>query len=325
MKLYIHVPFCHSKCAYCDFYSTHRKEWMEAYTDALINEWRVRSETFDEGIDTLYFGGGTPSSLPTALLKRIIDALGLDTRLLREATIEANPEDVSPEWVRFIVNETPLRRVSMGIQSFDDSELHTVGRRHTAARAIEATEILRAEGIANISCDLIYGLPGQDMKSWKRSLSTLTGLRPEHISAYLLSYEPGTRLFAMLDKGKIEETPDEVVEAMYAHLCEVTAKEGYRHYEISNFALPGKEAIHNSSYWDGSPYIGLGRPIHAISKNISRGMAQELTRRRTKRSKICLTTCSSPVCARLAESVSMKSVKSSARRWLKHSKKNPHP
>ncbi|WP_290147261.1 coproporphyrinogen-III oxidase family protein, partial [uncultured Duncaniella sp.] len=208
MKLYIHVPFCHSKCAYCDFYSTHRKEWMEAYTDALINEWRVRSETFDEGIDTLYFGGGTPSSLPTALLKRIIDALGLDTRLLREATIEANPEDVSPEWVRFIVNETPLRRVSMGIQSFDDSELHTVGRRHTAARAIEATEILRAEGIANISCDLIYGLPGQDMKSWKRSLSTLTGLRPEHISAYLLSYEPGTRLFAMLDKGKIEETPD---------------------------------------------------------------------------------------------------------------------
>ena len=111
MKLYIHVPFCHSKCAYCDFYSTHRKEWMEAYTDALINEWRVRSETFDEGIDTLYFGGGTPSSLPTALLKRIIDALGLDTRLLREATIEANPEDVSPEWVRFIVNETPLRRV----------------------------------------------------------------------------------------------------------------------------------------------------------------------------------------------------------------------
>ena len=214
---------------------------MEAYTDALINEWRVRSETFDEGIDTLYFGGGTPSSLPTALLKRIIDALGLDTRLLREATIEANPEDVSPEWVRFIVNETPLRRVSMGIQSFDDSELHTVGRRHTAARAIEATEILRAEGIANISCDLIYGLPGQDMKSWKRSLSTLTGLRPEHISAYLLSYEPGTRLFAMLDKGKIEETPDEVVEAMYAHLCEVTAKEGYRHYEISNFALPEKK------------------------------------------------------------------------------------
>lgn len=263
MKLYIHVPFCHSKCAYCDFYSTPRKEWMEAYTDALINEWRVRSETFDEGIDTLYFGGGTPSSLPTALLKRIIDTLDLDTRLLREATIEANPEDVSPEWVRFIVNETPLRRISMGIQSFDDSELHTVGRRHTAARAIEATETLRAEGIANISCDLIYGLPGQDMKSWKRSLSTLTGLRPEHISAYLLSYEPGTRLFAMLDKGKIEETPDEVVEAMYTHLCEVTAKEGYRHYEISNFALPGQEAIHNSSYWDGSPYIGLGPGAHS--------------------------------------------------------------
>ncbi|MDE5915376.1 MAG: radical SAM family heme chaperone HemW, partial [Duncaniella sp.] len=263
MKLYIHVPFCHSKCAYCDFYSTPRKEWMEAYTDALINEWHVRSETFEEAVDTLYFGGGTPSSLPPQLFKRIIDALDLDPRLLREATVEANPEDVTADWVRFIVNETPLRRVSMGIQSFDDSELHTVGRRHTAARAIEAVETLRAEGIANISCDLIYGLPGQDMKSWERSLSTLTGLRPEHISAYLLSYEPGTRLSVMLDQGKITETPDEVVEAMYALLCETTAKEGYRHYEISNFALPGKEAIHNSSYWDGSPYIGLGPGAHS--------------------------------------------------------------
>ncbi|MDE5665190.1 MAG: radical SAM protein, partial [Duncaniella sp.] len=132
MKLYIHVPFCHSKCAYCDFYSTPRKEWMEAYTDALINEWHVRSETLEEAVDTLYFGGGTPSSLPPQLFKRIIDALDLDPRLLREATVEANPEDVTADWVRFIVNETPLRRVSMGIQSFDDSELHTVGRRHTA-------------------------------------------------------------------------------------------------------------------------------------------------------------------------------------------------
>lgn len=263
MKLYIHVPFCHSKCAYCDFYSTPKREWMEEYADALVNEWQTRSEGLGEAVDTVYFGGGTPSSLPIPLLARIIDALRLDPSKLREATIEANPEDVTEEWVRFIVGETPLRRVSMGIQSFSDTELRAVGRRHTARRAIEAVGILRKGGIRNLSCDLIYGLPGQDMASWVSSLSTLIEMRPEHISAYLLSYEPGTRLHAMLERGKVDEASDELAEAMYAHLCEATAKAGYRHYEISNFALPGREAIHNSSYWDGSPYIGLGPGAHS--------------------------------------------------------------
>lgn len=262
MKLYVHIPFCGSKCAYCDFYSTPRHEWMEAFVDSALSEWALRSQGLSEPVDTLYFGGGTPSSLPLPLLKKLTDGLVL-TAPLREATIEANPEDVTPEWVDFIVSETPFRRVSMGIQTFSDSELKAIGRRHDAARAVSAYETLRKGGIENISCDLIYGLPGQDMASWEKSLSTLIGLRPEHISAYLLSYEPGTRLYIRLEKGEITEADDELVTAMYTRLCEATSAAGYRHYEISNFALPGREAVHNSSYWDGSPYIGLGPGAHS--------------------------------------------------------------
>lgn len=262
MKLYVHIPFCHAKCAYCDFYSTPRREWMEAFTDSVINEWQSRSADLNEEVDTLYFGGGTPSSLPTSLLSRILKAL--PTENLREATIEANPEDVTDDWVKFIISETPFRRVSMGIQSFCDEELQIVGRRHSAARAAEALDCLRHGGIRNISCDLIYGLPGQSNESWTYSLSKLIGFRPEHISAYLLSYEPGTRLDVMRSNGKVTETDEETAEAMYRYLCEATRQAGYNHYEISNFALPGREAIHNSAYWNNSPYIGLGPGAHSF-------------------------------------------------------------
>lgn len=263
MKVYVHVPFCSSKCAYCDFYSTPKREWMEAYTNAVVNEWKLRSRDLTEPVDTLYFGGGTPSSLPLQLLDRILEAIPVNNSTLREATIEANPEDVSDDWVRHILTNTPFRRVSMGIQSFDDAQLLAIGRRHTAADAVEAVGRLRNGGIDNISCDLIYGLPLQDVASWEHSLSGLINLRPEHISAYLLSYEEGTRLTARLKAGKITEADDTTVEKMYATLCEKTSSAGYNHYEISNFSLPGFEAIHNSSYWDGSPYIGLGPGAHS--------------------------------------------------------------
>lgn len=262
MKLYVHIPFCHAKCAYCDFYSTPRREWMEAFVDAAVSEWTCRSEGLGEPVDTLYFGGGTPSSLPPRLLRRLLDAL--PTENLREATIEANPEDVTDEWTAFITGETPFRRVSMGIQSFCDTELQTVGRRHSAARAAEAIDCLRRGGIGNLSCDLIYGLPGQTQESWAMSLDRLIGFRPEHISAYLLSYEPGTRLDIMRQRGKVREADDETAEKMYSHLCERMRDAGYLHYEISNFALPGREAVHNSAYWDNSPYIGLGPGAHSF-------------------------------------------------------------
>lgn len=256
-KLYVHVPFCHSKCAYCDFYSTPHAKWMEGYVDAAINEWENRKYMAPAGVDTIYLGGGTPSSLPVALLGKLLSAL-LVTDDIREFTIEANPEDVTSEWVSFIREHTGINRVSMGIQSFSDTELRLISRRHSAADAIRAYKMLRAEGIGNISCDLIYGLPGQTLDSWKRSLDTLISLAPEHISAYLLSYEEGTRLHAMLSTGKIKEADEDTIYDMYGYMCDALRSAGYNHYEISNFALPGKEAVHNSSYWDGSIYIGIG-------------------------------------------------------------------
>lgn len=262
MKVYVHVPFCAAKCAYCDFYSTPHSDWMEAYVRAVGSEWEERSRDFDEPVETLYFGGGTPSLLPVGLLKGLVDIFPL-TKSLREATIEVNPEDVTSEFVDFIMKETPFRRVSMGIQSFVDSELKTVGRRHSALRAVEAFKCLRMGGIDNISCDLIYGLPLQTPDSWRYSLESLLALDPEHISAYLLSFEPGTRLNAMLSAGKVEEADEETVSEMYDILCSMTRKAGYIHYEVSNFARPGREAIHNSGYWDGSAYIGLGPGAHS--------------------------------------------------------------
>lgn len=261
-KLYIHVPFCHAKCAYCDFYSTPNAKWKEGYVDAAINEWNRRKHEAPEGIDTIYLGGGTPSSLPTALLGKLLSALPTGDGI-KEFTIEVNPEDVTGEWVKFITEETGIDRVSMGIQSFSDDELKFISRRHSAADAVKAYETLRAGGIDNISCDLIYGLPGQTLDSWKRSLDKLIEMRPEHISSYLLSYEEGTRLYAMLSAGKVTEADEDTVFGMYDYLCESLRSVGYSHYEISNFALPGRVAKHNSSYWDGSRYIGIGPGAHS--------------------------------------------------------------
>ena len=269
MKVYVHIPFCHSKCAYCDFYSTPRADWMDAFVDALRNEWHERTDGKPFDIETIYLGGGTPSMLPLSHIRSIIDTLaeGREMRL-REFTIEVNPEDVNPEWVDELLSTTPIRRVSMGIQSFADEQLRLIGRRHSAQQAVEAFETLRRGGVENISCDLIYGLPGQSEGSWEESLSRLIAMKPEHISAYLLSYEPRTRLTVMRDHGKVTEADEETVTQMYATLCHATREAGYGHYEISNFALPGREAIHNSGYWDASPYIGLGPGAHSFVEGV---------------------------------------------------------
>lgn len=262
MKVYIHVPFCHSKCAYCDFYSTPRSDMMEAYVSAVGREWQRLGASF--AADTLYLGGGTPSSLPTELLDRLISCIPLAAEL-RECTVEANPEDVTPRWASHVMTATPVRRVSMGIQTFDDAILSMLGRRHTGAGAVEAYGILRRAGFRNLSCDLIYGLPGQSLDGWRSDVDRLIDMRPEHISAYLLSYEPRTRLGVMLAHGKVTEVSDTLATEMYSYLCEATRAAGYDHYEISNFALPGYRAIHNSSYWDGSDYLGLGPGAHSMA------------------------------------------------------------
>ncbi|MCM1520526.1 MAG: radical SAM family heme chaperone HemW [Lachnoclostridium sp.] len=252
--LYIHIPFCHSKCAYCDFFSVGRSRLSDDFVDALCAELRFRRDPSSP--HTIYIGGGTPSSLSDDQLSRIISAIGCRDDVA-EFTLEVNPEDVTParaaHW-----RDMGIDRISMGFQSFDDEMLHFLGRRHNAADSIEAFDTLRRCGFTNISCDLIYALPGQSLDQWQESLDKLIALRPEHISAYALGIEPGTRLYAMLQSGKIKETDPLLVEQMYDYLTRATRHAGYEHYEISNFALPHRRAIHNSCYWDMTPYLGIG-------------------------------------------------------------------
>ncbi|MDE6269201.1 MAG: radical SAM family heme chaperone HemW [Muribaculaceae bacterium] len=264
--LYIHVPFCAAKCAYCDFYSLRRPADMERWTEAVITEYALRAPHYlpdpSVGWNTLYIGGGTPSSLPLPLLSRLMASLSGIHRL-EEATIEANPEDVTPRWLEAVAG-LGFNRVSMGIQSFDDAQLSDVGRRHDSATARRALTYLAGSGL-DFSADLIYGLPGQSLESWQHSLRALLDFSPSHFSAYHLSYEPGTRLYARLQAGKVTEASDSLVADMYALLTDEASRRGYLHYEISNFALPGHEAIHNSSYWDYRPYLGLGPGAHSFS------------------------------------------------------------
>lgn len=263
--LYIHIPFCHSKCFYCDFYSTPNIESMSQYIDALLIELRLRIDEVKNNISTIYIGGGTPSILPIKLLQKICNGLSdyVDVSQLDEFTIEANPEDITPEWVKCIT-QLGINRVSMGIQSFDDRELDAINRRHSSEDAYNAIDILRQHGITNISGDLIYGLPGQSFDSWKYSLNKLMSLRLPHFSAYLLSYEQGTILYSRLMAGKVEEASEELVNEMYQYLIDVARNNGYDHYEISNFSISGKAAIHNSSYWNDLPYLGIGVSAHSF-------------------------------------------------------------
>lgn len=263
--LYIHIPYCHSKCFYCDFYSTPNIENMSQYIDVLLIELKLRIAEIKNNISTIYIGGGTPSILPIKLLQKIHYGLSefVDVQKLDEFTIEANPEDITPEWVKSI-NKLGINRVSMGIQSFDNCELRAINRRHSSEEAYTAIDILRQYGMTNISGDLIYGLPGQNIDSWKYSLDKLMSLRLPHFSAYLLSYEPGTRLYARLMAGKIKEASEELVSEMYQYLIAEAYNNGYDHYEISNFSISGKAAIHNSNYWKDLPYLGIGVSAHSF-------------------------------------------------------------
>ncbi len=265
--LYIHIPFCHSKCIYCDFYSTPRIDSLDQLLDALLREYQRRHDEISETFSTVYIGGGTPSIIPTDKLAQLLRSLPVGDA--KEFTIEANPEDITSEAVK-AWRDMGINRISMGIQSFDDIELKAIGRRHSADDAARAIETIIGHGITNISCDLIYGLPGQDAASWRRSLDRLLAYRLPHLSAYCLSYEPGTALYARMTAGKIRPTDDEALEEMYALLCRRAAEHGYEHYEISNFALPGMRSRHNSSYWTSTPYLGLGPGAHSFDGSVRR-------------------------------------------------------
>ena len=267
--LYIHVPFCQRRCAYCGFYSTTHAELQDAYVAALLREMAARP-CADE-IGTVYLGGGTPSQLGEERLGRILPRARVYYNICADAevTVEVNPDDVTPSLVSAL-REAGVNRVSMGIQSFDDGELQAVGRRHTAEEACRAVETLSRGGIGNISIDLMYGLPGQTLESFARSIDAALRLPVQHISSYALSVEAGTPLHARLRNGTFTETSDEELLAMFTLLRERLISSGLEHYEISNFARPGYASRHNSSYWDGTPYLGLGPGAHSYDGNALR-------------------------------------------------------
>ena len=271
--IYVHIPFCASRCSYCDFYSTLSLDAMgEAYVKALIAEAGLRhAELGDEPVKTLYLGGGTPSQLPLPLLSTLMEGLDevFDLGRVEECTIEANPDDVTPDWCAAL-QRLRINRVSMGVQSFEDDILRLIGRRHTARQAVDAVSRLREAGITNISIDLIFGLPGQTLASWTESVRQAIDLRPQHISAYGLTYEEGTLLWQQRERGVVTEVPEEQCLEMYRILVDLLCAAGYEHYEISNFALPGFRSRHNSSYWDGTPYLGLGAAAHSYDGKVRR-------------------------------------------------------
>lgn len=265
--IYIHVPFCKSRCIYCDFFSTTcSDEWKARYVDALCREMAFRQSELPKGepVRTLYIGGGTPSQLPVALLHKLFCAFSrfytLDCQA--EVTIEANPDDVDVFWLRAL-RQTPVNRISMGTQSLDDSVLRLLGRRHTARQVENAVSACREFGYENLSIDLIYGLPGQDMRHWKSDVDTVLSWHVPHLSAYALTAEDGTPYATMLEKGLLQEVDEELSLEMYRYLLQAAEQSGMLHYEISNFCLPGFHSRHNSSYWQGLPYLGFGPGAHS--------------------------------------------------------------
>lgn len=219
-----------------------------------------------EEIKTIYLGGGTPSTLTMEQLRLICDTIyGYYTIAENpEITIECNPDDLTPEFLGQL-RGLPFNRISMGIQSFNDTQLKRLGRRHTADKARQAIENARAAGYKNISIDLMFALPGSDRAEWQQSLDAAIALRPEHLSAYNLMYEEGTPLHKDLVEGKVAELSEEENLEQFQMLISSMKAAGYRHYEISNFALPGRESRHNSSYWNDTPYIGCGAAAHSYS------------------------------------------------------------
>lgn len=270
--VYLHIPFCLRKCPYCDFKSiakpglTHAEEG--AYADALIKE--LSSVIEREGLskrplETIYFGGGTPALLSPPVVKRLVgsvrDAFAVHGKPI-EVTIEANPDAVSLERLKGFY-EAGVTRISIGVQSLDDRILGTLGRTHTAERAVKAFKEARAAGFENIGLDLIFGVPGQSVEDWEKSVAGLLALDPEHISLYGLTLEEGTGFFKQYKDTKRLPTEDDVAE-MYEHAVRALKDAGYRHYEISNWARPGMEAVHNSRYWRSDDYIGCGVAAHSF-------------------------------------------------------------
>lgn len=266
--LYIHIPFCASRCIYCGFYSTTKTNLQDRYVEALCKEMKLRCNELvsaNQKIRTIYIGGGTPSQLSIANIAKIFTQIysvwghRVDTE---EVTIECNPDDITDEFAQAI-SQLPINRVSMGAQTFNDDRLKFLHRRHCANEVKTAVSRLQKYGIKNISIDLMFGFPEESLNDWASDIDAAISLGVQHISAYSLMYEEGTTLFKLLNQNKVKPVDEETSLAMYNMLIDRLSSAGYIQYEISNFAQPGFQSKHNSSYWHDIPYIGIGASAHS--------------------------------------------------------------
>lgn len=265
--LYIHIPFCKKRCAYCGFFSTTRNNTIDKYVDALCLEIKNRKDyPKKELLRTIYFGGGTPSLLNKNQLIKIFASIHseFNTDNIIETTIECNPDDLNPEHIQMLAS-LPINRISIGIQTFNDKLLSFLGRRHNSFQAINAVKDCKQYGFSNISIDLMYGLPGQDINMQSEDIKQAIMLDVTHISAYHLSYEDNTTLKKMKDNNNIVALDEDISVSMFDNVCSSLKNAGYNHYEISNFCIDGFESQHNSSYWNNTPYLGLGAGAHSYN------------------------------------------------------------
>lgn len=263
--VYVHVPFCARRCSYCDFAIAVRREVpARAFAEAIARELRVRREV-PRDVATLYLGGGTPSHLGGEGVARLLDRLRetATPRADAEITLEANPEDVTPDRARAWV-AAGVNRVSLGVQSFHDAVLRWMHRVHDAAAVPRAVATLRDAGIADLSVDLIFAVPSDLARDWARDLEQALALEPTHVSLYGLTIESGTPLGRWTARGEVVEAPEEAYEAQFLQAHTILAAAGFEHYEVSNYARPGSRARHNSAYWQGVPYLGLGPSAHGF-------------------------------------------------------------
>jgi len=280
--IYIHIPFCRARCSYCDFATgAYEGELADAYVRSLAREiGSFERADADEEVDTIYFGGGTPSLLTHAQVAEILEAVRARFRVRAEAevTMEMNPGTVTSVSARAFRSEG-INRASFGAQTFDDAELRRLGRTHTADDARRTFETLRASGFDNVSFDLIAGLPRQTLGAWERNMSEALALGPEHLSLYLLEVHEGTPLAAQIREGRSPAPDADLAAEMYRVMCARTRDAGYEQYEISNFCTPGRESRHNLKYWTGAPYYGFGCSAHSFDGRASRWSNERDARR----------------------------------------------
>ena len=265
LGLYLHIPFCKSKCAYCDFYSLpHSEEKMDAYAAALLRHLEeVAPRCTAHTVDTVYFGGGTPSYLGEKQLTHLLKAVKKRFHVPSDAeiTLEANPDSAGDWKALRTLRKAGFNRISLGVQAADDDLLRRIGRVHTWEQALSAAAAARMAGFDNLSLDLIYGLPGQTLEAWQDTLRSAAALEPQHLSCYGLKVEPGTPLWQQRDSADL---PDDDTQAdMYLWTVDYLQKKGYGQYEISNFAQPGYESRHNLKYWTLGEYAGFGPGAHS--------------------------------------------------------------